>query len=412
MKYHRLVIQKIVESLTDIFSGKRYADKVIEFHLKNEKKWGSRDRRFFAENVYDIVRHWRRLWNLAGLPDKNYLNPDWITEENIWLVWGTYIVTQNQPLPPWPEVRDVVTKVEIRKRLAFLTPAQELSWTNEMWEYAAEQGQIDGKKVSFEALNDVAPVFLRTNMLKTTPEKLVTALANDGIEAVVADKELGTIQLHHRQNVFLSQAFKNGLFEVQDISSQHVGTFLDPQPGERIVDACAGAGGKTLHIATLMKNKGKVLALDIHQWKLDALKVRSRRNGLDIIETRAIENSKTIKRLEASADRVLLDVPCSGSGVLRRNPDSKWKMSKEQIANLLKEQESILTDYCAMVKPGGVLVYSTCSFFVSENEQQVEAFLKTSQDWKLEKQIRVWPGEQGGDGFFMARLRRAAAPKS
>lgn len=405
MKVHRPIVQSIVTALYEIFGENRFADKVIEYHLKKDRKWGSRDRKFFAEHVYDIVRNWRKLWNQAGFADADYLNPEAINDEKLLRVWATYFLDQGMTLPSWVEVDDL--DVEYVRRPLKLTDAQKNSWTDEMFEYAKAEGEWEGKKVSFKNLNEVAPVFLRTNLLRTSVDELVKSLATDGIDVEVSDVKLGTVKLKARQNVFKSQAFKNGLFEVQDISSQLVGPFLDPQPGERVVDACAGAGGKTLHIATLMQNKGKIIALDIHQWKLDELQKRAARNRLDIVEPRVIDGTKTIKRLEEGADRVLLDVPCSGSGVLRRNPDSKWKMSKDKVEALMLEQESILKNYSRMVKPGGVLVYSTCSFFVSENEKQITNFLKNaSQEWKLEEQVRIFPGENDGDGFFMARLRR------
>ena len=146
---------------------------------------------------------------------------------------------------------------------------------------------------------------------------------------------------------------------------------LDAKPGERVIDACAGGGGKTLHLAALMKNKGKIIAMDITERKLQSLRERCSRNGVDIAETRVIESMKTIKRLEKSADRVLLDVPCTGLGVLRRNPDKKWKISPEEITRLNALQKEILENYSQMVKIGGRLVYATCSCLPSENEKQV-----------------------------------------
>jgi 16S rRNA (cytosine967-C5)-methyltransferase len=205
-------------------------------------------------------------------------------------------------------------------------------------------------------------------------------------------------------------AFKEGLFEVQDASSQCVAPFLQVEPGMKVIDACAGGGGKTLHIGALMQNKGRILALDVHQWKLNELRKRCGRAGVDVAETRMIEGSKSIKRLAGYADRVLLDVPCSGLGVLRRNPDAKWKLSNEEIDRLIIEQQDILTRYSVMVKPGGKLVYATCSVLPSENEDQVQKFLaKHGDDWTLEEEMKINPAESGHDGFYGARLVRKAA---
>ena len=177
-----------------------------------------------------------------------------------------------------------------------------------------------------------------------------------------------------------------------------------------MIDACAGAGGKSLHLAALMENKGTLLSLDIHEWKLAELKKRARRNGVQNLETRPITNSKVIKRLHERADRVLLDVPCSGLGVLRRNPDAKWKLSQDFVDRVVAEQADILARYSRMVKPGGKLVYATCSILPRENEQQLERFLggDAGAGWKLEEQRTFLPQTDGFDGFFVSRLVKGA----
>jgi len=182
------------------------------------------------------------------------------------------------------------------------------------------------------------------------------------------------------------------------------------EPGLRVVDACAGAGGKTLHIASLMKNKGKVIAMDIEDWKLQELKKRLRRNGVDIVETRLIDSNKVIKRMESAADRVLLDVPCSGMGVLRRNPDSKWKLTEARLRELQELQREILVQYSSMVKKDGYLIYATCSLLPSENREQINWFLENSNQtqarWQFEEDVALFPHRDRFDGFYMARLKR------
>ncbi|MFM7485408.1 MAG: RsmB/NOP family class I SAM-dependent RNA methyltransferase, partial [Cytophagales bacterium] len=173
-----------------------------------------------------------------------------------------------------------------------------------------------------------------------------------------------------------------------------------------VIDACAGAGGKTLHLASLMQSKGRIIALDTEAWKLEELKKRARRAGASNVEPRLIENSKTIKRLENSCDRLLLDVPCSGLGVLKRNPDAKWKLNLDFIERVKELQQHILADYCNLVKPGGMLVYSTCSILPSENEEQLNTFLQNqSGKFELQEQKTILPS-QGFDGFYMARIVR------
>ena len=180
---------------------------------------------------------------------------------------------------------------------------------------------------------------------------------------------------------------------------------LAPKPGERIVDACAGAGGKSLHLAALMKNKGRVISMDIHETKLAELRKRAVRAGADIIETRWIDSNKVIKRLNNSIDRVLLDVPCTGLGVLRRNPDAKWKLKPENLLELLKTQHFILENYSKMLKTGGTLVYSTCSILPDENENQVKTFLRENPSWNLESEQLLLPDVSDYDGFYIAKLK-------
>ena len=213
--------------------------------------------------------------------------------------------------------------------------------------------------------------------------------------------------MKERANVFITDAFKNGWFEVQDASSQKVAEVLNPKPGMRVIDACAGAGGKSLHIASLMENKGQVIALDIYGNKLKELKRRARRNGAHNIEPRVIDSTKVIKKLKASADKVLIDAPCSGLGVLRRNPDAKWKLQPEFLEKIKNTQQEILSSYSSMVKPGGQLVYATCSILPSENSEQVSTFLSSEagKDFSLVKEEKIYASKSGFDGFYIALLQ-------
>ena len=193
---------------------------------------------------------------------------------------------------------------------------------------------------------------------------------------------------------------------MQDVSSQLVGHFANPQPGMRVIDGCAGNGGKTLHLASLMQNKGRIIALDLFPGKLDTLRIRAKRAGISIIETRTIDTTKVIKRMHGTADLVLLDVPCSGLGVLKRNPEIKWRLQPEDLENLKKTQKDILTRYSLMVKPGGKLVYSTCSILPSENSLQIQNFMETHKDkFEVVEEKFISP-EEGFDGFYMVLLKR------
>ena len=176
----------------------------------------------------------------------------------------------------------------------------------------------------------------------------------------------------------------------------------------RVVDACAGEGSKTLHLAALMKNKGKIIALDTQDWRLRELRRRATKAGADTIETRLITSSKVYKRMKETADRLLLDVPCSGLGTLRRNPDIKWKMTAEDLERLKNLQQEILESYCTILKPLGNMVYSVCSIFSSEGEEQVQRFLKNHYDFRLLNEKRYWPDIDRTDGFYIALIQRSS----
>jgi len=200
---------------------------------------------------------------------------------------------------------------------------------------------------------------------------------------------------------------------VQDASSQLVAAALDVKPGQRVVDCCAGAGGKTLHLAAQMENKGQLIAMDIYANKLNELRRRAKRAGAFNIEPRHIDSTKVIKKLHNSADRVLIDAPCTGLGVLRRNPDAKWKLEESFIEKITATQKQILQDYSKMVKAGGKLVYATCSILPQENSQQIAHFLKSEAgaDFSLTKEQKVYASKSGFDGFYIALLERKQEEK-
>ncbi|WP_061783093.1 RsmB/NOP family class I SAM-dependent RNA methyltransferase [Shewanella putrefaciens] len=256
------------------------------------------------------------------------------------------------------------------------------------------------------ALSTAPKRFLRANGLKVTRDELMAKLAAEYVSTLPVDTVNSALEVTSDSALFRTQSFKEGLFEQQDAGSQRVAAALDAKPGMKVIDACAGAGGKTLHIAAQMQGKGRLLAMDVEQWKLDKLKERARRNGAYNVETRLIASSKTIKRLKLSADRVLLDVPCSGLGVLKRNPDAKWRDTAERLPVLMELQKHILNSYSRMVKVGGILVYATCSIFPCENRGQVDAFLAENPNFRLIEDETISPADTGFDGFYLAKIER------
>ncbi|MEQ1751671.1 MAG: RNA methyltransferase, partial [Prosthecobacter sp.] len=371
------------------------------------------DRRMFAEAIYEIVRYWRWYWHLAGLPDGDHARRECIGDEELWRVWAAYQVMQDGELPPFDELVGIRRQDIIERSKQEVSPAVRASLPDWMEERLSHELGAAWPAIR-ATLNVPAKVYLRVNTLKTERRTLKERLGRDGFITEALKPIPTALEMQQRYNVFGMAAFKEGLFEVQDASSQQVAPFLQVEPGMKVIDACAGGGGKTLHIGALMQNKGRILALDVHQWKLNELRKRCGRAGVDVAETRLIEGSKSIKRLANYADRVLLDVPCSGLGVLRRNPDAKWKLSNIEIDRLIVEQQDILVRYASMVKPGGKLVYATCSILPSENEEQVQKFLAAhGEDWTLEEEMKINPAETGHDGFYAARLvRKVAEPKA
>ena len=398
-RLHPLLVRAVAQALHTIFKENRHADKVIEQALKSNPKAGSRDRAFIAETTYEVVRYYRLYCEVLGETPRS--------EADYWEIIGVHLVKNEISLPDWREFKILKTNV-LKEKLEQSAQVRKLresipDWLDDLG--SRELGDLWDDTLA--ALNRPAQVVLRANRLKTDRAVLLNALRQEGVETrPIGDGD--ALLLVRRQNVFQTKAFKNGVFEVQDFSSQQVAQMLAPEPGMRVVDACAGGGGKTLHLAALMQNRGSLIALDTHAWKLDELRQRARRAGATNIETRPIESRKTIKRLYGSADRLLLDVPCSGLGVLRRNPDAKWKLTPESIDNLRVVQQDILQSYSPILKPGGRMVYATCSILPSENQEQVEKFLagEAGKNFKLLEEKRILPQDEGFDGFYIALLER------
>ncbi len=406
MKLHRNLVFATIDSLDLIFNENKQADKVLKNTLKRDKRWGSRDRGFIAETTYDIVR-WKRLYAEIAEVREPFSRPNLF---RLFTVWATL---NGIKIPDWKQFEDTPTR-RIKGKFDELSKIRKYreslpDWLDELGEQ--ELGKKWDKEIA--ALNQQADVVLRVNTLKTTVENLQNELADLEIETETLPGYPYALKLKERTNVFTTDAFKNGLFEVQDASSQKVAEILDAKPGMRIVDACAGAGGKSLHIASMMENKGQLIAMDIYESKLVELKRRARRNDVFNIETRVIDSTKVIKKLIEKADKVLIDAPCSGLGVLKRNPDAKWKLQPEFLDSIRATQKKLLNSYSRMVKPGGELVYATCSILPSENEKQVKAFLarEEGKDFSLLKEEKIMPSKSGFDGFYISLLQKKEKSK-
>ena len=401
MKLHRNLVFAAVDALGMIFNDNEQADKVLRKVLKFDKRWGSRDRGFIAETVYDIVR-WKRLYSEIAEVKAPY------SRANLFRLFAVWATLRGITVPDWKQIEPIPSR-RIKGRFDELSKIRKFKesipdWMDELGEKAL--GNKWGDELT--ALNTQANVVLRANTLKANVKDVRNTLADQDIDTQILDKYPDALQLVVRKNVFTSEAFKNGFFEVQDASSQKVARMTDVSPGMRVVDACAGAGGKTLHLAALMENKGQIIAMDIYEGKLKELKRRAKRAGAHNIETREITSSKVYKKLYDKADRVLIDAPCTGLGTIKRNPDLKWKLQPEFVDKVVERQAEILQNYSKMVKEGGKMLYATCSILPRENQEQVQSFLKTEQGQKftLEKQETVSPAKSGYDGFYMALLSR------
>lgn len=402
MRLHRNLVFAVIDGLNDIFDNNKYADKVVQSLLKRDKRWGARDRGFIAETTYEMVR-WKRLY--AEIADVK--QP--FSREDLWRMFAVWATLRGIKLPDWPQLAKTPSR-RIKGKFEELSKIRKFKesipdWLDEIGE--KELGEsIWNKEIT--ALNEQADLVVRTNTLKGSKQDLKKAFKEIEIETESVSGAKDALILKERTNVFTTELFKNGLFEVQDASSQLVASFADPKAGNKVVDACAGAGGKTLHIAALMENQGQIIALDIYQNKLKELKRRARRAGAHNITPKWIENNKVIKKLHGKADIVLIDAPCSGLGVLKRNPDAKWKLTPDFLTDIKETQQKILSDYSKMVKPGGSLVYATCSILPSENQEQINIFLATEigKDFIFVRDRKILSHKTGFDGFYMAMLKK------
>ena len=402
MRLHRNLVYTVIDSIRDIFNEGVYADKAVEKALKRDKRWGSRDRKFVAETIYEIVR-WKRLYaEIAEVKEP-------FDRNNLWRLFSVWCVLKGIALPDWNQIEPTPSR-RIKGKFDELSKIRKFRESIPDWidEVAVSELGEELWTRELAALNKQAEVILRTNTLNTTKEELQKELQDESIFTEFIPNHSDALRLVERANVFRTEAFKKGYFEVQDASSQLVAEYLDVAPGMKVIDTCAGAGGKTLHLASFMKNKGQIIAMDIYESKLKKLKIRARRNKVHNIDTRVIDSTKPIKKLYNKADRVLIDAPCSGIGVLRRNPDSKWKLQPEFLDNIRKVQQDILQKYSKMVKSGGKLVYATCSVLPSENQNQITEFLasESGKDFKLIKDNKVFAHTSGFDGFYMALLEK------
>lgn len=271
-------------------------------------------------------------------------------------------------------------------------------WIVKLWEDA--YGQERAEKI-LSASNDIPGLSIRVNTLKNTPDELKDKLERQGFQVRFSEHTSRGL-IVNGTGVLDTELFKEGMFSVQDEASIIASDILGAKPGDLVIDVCAAPGGKTFATAEMMKNRGKIISMDKYMHKLEMMQKEAEKNKMDIVHTICHDSTTAIGDFEEKADRVLADVPCSGLGVLRRKPEIKYK-SDEEMKELIARQGQILAASARYVRPGGVLVYSTCTINPEENERQIEKFTGNNTDYTVEKTINLFPTE-GTDGFFICRM--------
>lgn len=400
----------------------RPADHLIDVFFRQRRYLGSHDRRELAESVYGVLRHRRLMQTLvARVDEQKILTPSWLL--------ATYQIHFEKRTPQSVSEASPLAIAQTTQ-IAEVSPAElgrdhlgvRLSFPD--WLVAALQAQMGAESAALlEALNQAPPLTLRTNTLKTTRDDCVRELQQRGYECAPTTLSPVGIQLMKRANLFSLDLFREGWFEVQDEGSQLISLLLDPKPNWRVADVCAGGGGKTLHLASLMKNRGELFAFEVIAPRLENLKKRVRRSGIHNVRTQLLQANVLPQNLLGQFDAMLIDAPCTGTGVLRRNPYAKWKITPEMVQEMAAKQREILAHYAPLLKTGGRMVYATCSLMAEENEEVVEAFLKQHtafvkseaaailQRYNLAKLaeencMRLLPHRTGCDGFFAAVLEK------
>ena len=419
------IVGHIVEAFV-LFAERSYipADAVLRDYFVQRKYLGSSDRRNIAIPYYRIIKNYLRLEAIfLHAWKKKEIVPELIVAADMLLfekklpedVRPIIANLQNEFARDYPyelfvEMAD--TNAET-KRIAMLPKSERLSiyYSMPLWfvqALASEYDEDETEKI-IAALNDEAPTNIRVNTLVSAREKLAEIFELTGVKTTLSTLAGDCITLSNRINAMDYPAFRQGAFEIQDEASQLVAPFAKINiPKPRILDACCGAGGKALHFASLAKNKGDIYASDIDARKLEQFRFRLKRStaqNIRIIHPQ--DREKILSDKTNWFDALLLDVPCSGTGTLRRNPSIKWNLTREMHDRLINKQREIINENISYVKPGGVLLYATCSLLKSESEEQAKWIIEKYPEFRIEEEIRTRPDKEGCDGFYAGRLRKA-----
>jgi 16S rRNA (cytosine967-C5)-methyltransferase len=409
---HGARVEFLISTLSGYIERKGPADRFISYVYKHNRFIGSRDRQFINLHFYSILR--------------KYLLLDYLCKDDFRLQVLSYLImidfcdidgldelcSEEQYSPYQLEDREI-TFLNNVKKLAEDAP-DNIKANLPKWLYE-KLDHIEGSNLLFEEFLKEAPLDVRANDLKTNRNDLKKALKHENIESVVVESTDSGLRIPNRVALSILDIHKSGFFEIQDSGSQNIAKLVNAMPGDKIMDFCAGACGKSLAFAPYMKGKGKIVCCDISKKRLDQGKKRLKRAGVFNAECRVLdsENNTWLKRQRGKFDKVLVDAPCSGIGTIRRNPDKVISISEDMIDSLVVEQEEILKKASLMVSPGGYLIYATCSLLPEENEMQIEKFLESNDDFSLENfkgesssVITYYPHKNDCDGFFVANLKK------
>jgi len=436
-------LQAAIELLAEIHGGSAPADRAAAAYFRGRRYIGGKDRRDVIDRVYAVLRHRARLeWWIAradtsSSPTERLLIVAALALLDGWSadrIAGAFDGGQYRPPPLEAREREVARKLVGRK----IDDREQPTWVRleyPQWlEHQLRNLFGAGLETEMLALGGEAPLDLRVNTLKATRDSALGALAESGIEAAPTRLSPIGLRVHGRPHLATLPCFRDGLVEVQDEGSQLVALLADARPGMRVVDFCAGAGGKTLAMAAAMRNKGHIVACDVLRGRVERAAVRLNRAGVHNVERRGLasERDPWVKRHAKGFDRVLVDAPCSSVGTWRRNPDAKWRISADDLTGLIDLQRSILDSAARLVRPGGRLIYATCSLLPTENAAQVEWFSGSHPDFAVrpigdiwaeaissvsgggdcpttESFLRLTPAAHETDGFFVAVLERRPA---
>jgi 16S rRNA (cytosine967-C5)-methyltransferase len=433
-------LQAAIELLTEIHDGTAPADHVVAAYFRGRRYIGGSDRREVVDRVYAVLRHRARLdWWVRRV------DPSGTVTDRLRMVaalavlegWsadriaGAFDGGRYRPPPLSRHESDVARKL-VGKSIGHPDQPTWVRFEYPQW-LEHQLRNIFGVRLEREAagLGAEAPLDLRVNTLKATRPQALVALAEQGIAAQPTGLSPLGLRVQGRPPLATLPPFRDGLVEVQDEGSQLAALLADARPGLRVVDFCAGAGGKTLAMAAAMRNKGHIVACDVRRGRVDRAAARLKRAGVYNVERRQLsgERDPWVKRHARGFDRVLIDAPCSGVGTWRRNPDAKWRFGKDDLGAMVDLQQRILDSAARLVKPGGRLIYATCSLLPAENAAPVTSFLAQHADFILRPIAEIWaetigrfpdaapcptaepmlqltPASHGTDGFFVAVLER------